>query len=573
MKFKNVLSKAISIVAVVFVIVSCDNDFDSVGNEVLGGVNFEKDVYTCSPVAHSRKFERVQTSNMPGNLIGVYNDPFYGQSIYSVLSQVALERYNPDFGENATLTSVVLNLPYHSTETSTSSDEVKTYSLDSVYGSTPIKLSIYKSNYFLRDFDPESGSGERQLYYSNLISQVDENEIITGDSPLYTISDFVPSSVSVEPVVPRNDSKVDDKEVDSLQLTPRLRIPLPIDVFKTNILDMQGKPELDNANSFRNFFRGIYFKTELADGANDGNMFFFDMSQADITLRYTYDKEVIEDNVTTTVNTNGEFKINFSNNIINTIEQDPSTGTVEAGELDANNEGLIDADKNLYIRGGNGFVGTLDFFNNYVEVDSNGDYVLDENENPVIIENPSEEEKKKTELDFLKDANWLVNDAIITLFIDDSKVLGGDTEPERIYIYNLETGSILIDYALDSTRNENEKDVINSMIIHLGRISRDSNKKGEFYQIRITKHIIDVLNGDQDNVKLGISVSSNVNNSTIANGIVLEKDENDVVSENDEVIPFSSIISHEGTVFYGYGSEVPDSKRLKLDIFYTKSKN
>ena len=44
-------------------------------------------------------------------------------------------------------------------------------------------------------------------------------------------------------------------------------------------------------------------------------------------------------------------------------------------------------------------------------------------------------------------------------------------------------------------------------------------------------------------------------------------------STEDEIIPFSSIISHEGTVLYGNGSNVPEDKRLRLEIFYTEPIN
>ncbi|MFC5049003.1 hypothetical protein [Aquimarina hainanensis] len=36
-----------------------------------------------------------------------------------------------------------------------------------------------------------------------------------------------------------------------------------------------------------------------------------------------------------------------------------------------------------------------------------------------------------------------------------------------------------------------------------------------------------------------------------------------------DIVPSSSLISHEGTVLYGYGENVPDDKQLKLEIFYT----
>jgi len=38
----------------------------------------------------------------------------------------------------------------------------------------------------------------------------------------------------------------------------------------------------------------------------------------------------------------------------------------------------------------------------------------------------------------------------------------------------------------------------------------------------------------------------------------------------DEFIPYTSILSHEGTILYGNKTSVPEDVRLKLEIFYTE---
>ncbi len=571
MKFEKVLIKTIAIVAVVFAVVSCDTNIDSVGSEIIGDVNFERDLYGAIPQAHSKKFKRVQTNGLPGNSLGVYNDPFYGQSVYSVLSQVVPENFSPDLGTNPVLDSVVLNLPYFSEVKTTTDAEtnetINTYELDSVYGSSPIDITVYKSDYFLRDVDPSSTSGERQIYYSDDFSTFNDKAKAVE---LAKVFDFVPSNEELSLLIP--DGEDEGTSEDVVKQNPRLRIVFPEDaknLFGDLIIDNAKSPELSNINNFVNFFRGVYLVAEPVNGP--GNLVYFNISAADITLYYTTEREddsggggnsrsskVIKKDL---VKRHEELKLNFSNNVVNFIENTNTPDITVA--TDGENKGTVDADKNLYLKGGDGFIGVLDFFSKYVRVDDNGEYVVDENQNPIILENPTEDEKKKTELDFLRSRDWLINDASITLYIDQSTLgSGGDTEPERIYIYNLETGQVLADYDLDITENDGVP--VKSVINHLERITRGSDGNGEFYKIRMTKHILDVLNGDIDNVKFGLSVSQNVNIKTLGNGIVADK---------DEIIPFSSVVSHEGTVLYGYGSQVPESKRLKLDIFYTKSKN
>ncbi len=50
-----------------------------------------------------------------------------------------------------------------------------TYELDSIYGGNPIKLEVFESKYYLRDFDASTGLEEVQRYYSNQKQLFDNN--------------------------------------------------------------------------------------------------------------------------------------------------------------------------------------------------------------------------------------------------------------------------------------------------------------------------------------------------------------------------------------------------------------
>ena len=86
----------------------------------------------------------------------------------------------PDFGENPVLDSVVLTIPYFSTNLGANDEGEVQYELDSVFNpNVPIKLSIFENNFFLRDFDPNSSFDDPQNYFSNRFT---------------SISDFIPQS-------------------------------------------------------------------------------------------------------------------------------------------------------------------------------------------------------------------------------------------------------------------------------------------------------------------------------------------------------------------------------------------
>ena len=88
------------------------------------------------------------------NLLGYYYDPLFGDSKVHFVGQLTPQTLAPDFGDNTELDSVILTIPYSST--ASTSEDTTTYELDSLYGSSPIKLSVFKNNYFLRDFDPNA---------------------------------------------------------------------------------------------------------------------------------------------------------------------------------------------------------------------------------------------------------------------------------------------------------------------------------------------------------------------------------------------------------------------------------
>ncbi|WP_298547347.1 DUF4270 domain-containing protein [uncultured Aquimarina sp.] len=578
MNLKNVLIKITAIVAVVFTAVSCDDDFNSVGSEVIGDVNFEDDEYSAVPIAYSKRFEKVQTSGLPNNLLGVYNDPVYGPSVYSMVSEVLPSQFNPSFGRDAILDSVVLNLPYFSTITETNTEDgvvTNTFELDSVYGSNNIKLSIYHSNYFLRDFDVDEGAEEIQVYYSDDITENFgpslENRL------LFTEQNFRPSANEIRLLTETEDDATDDTDADGTEFStfiPALRLVLAsedaaaaatvlnpdntrvgnqelINYFTSLFLDKEGSIELSNPNNFRNYFRGLYFKAESI--TDDGSLVFFDISDANLTLHYSFETDNVDEededgdgNITEFLRGEGSFILNFSNNIVNSIDFNFANATLNDGtsfENALDNQDEVNGEANLFLKGGEGSYAVLDFFNGMVT---------------------NEDGELENELDFLKRQNWLVNEASMKIYINQDEMVSGDTEPERIYIFNSENGAVLVDFLADPTSNQTSP--ILSVTNHLGRISRDSDENGEFYKIRLTRHLINILNEDIDNVKLGLSVSQNVNVVENAEGFTPNNTE-------DEVIPFSSVISHEGTILYGNGANVPEEKRLKLDIFYTRSKN
>ncbi len=492
-------------------VTSCQEDFNAVGSDIIGDPNFQFDLYDeASVAAYSRRASPVQTNNLPVYHLGSYNDPVFGTTNASVLAQVTMDETNPSFGENPEIESVYLNIPYFSTSEGTGDD--LSYELDSIFGDNPIKISIYESNYFLRDLDPNTGFEEPQKYYSN-------------QGPLF--QSFLGELLKeVNPFKPSADPHVVN---DSVTLAPGMRVELPTAFFEEKILNQEGNDVLLNNTNFKDHFRGIYFIAESLTG--EGNSFLFDIADANIEINYTKD----DDDPAVTEREESTYKLSFNGVTVNTFDNNiPPSIEESLNNPDTSGE------ENIYLKGGSGTFSVIELFGEDLDGNGVGD-----------------------ELDDLRDKKWLINEANIELHVNKNLVSGGNSEPERIFLYDLNNNRILVDYQLDNLTTPN--DPLNYKTSHSERLKRDANGNGESYKIRITNHISNLINNDSTNVKLGLVVTQNIN-------VITSQSLQNTVAPGVEEVPTGSVISPEGTVLYGRNPENPE-KSIKLNIYYTEIEN
>jgi len=544
MKMKYILPRIGAILLIIIALASCEEDFSNINTDIIDQ-NFNTELDSSRTViAYSKKVNAVQSNRLPVYQLGVYNDPVYGKTTAHLLTQVTLGvgDTNPDFGDCTVLDSVVLYIPFFSE--ATVDGEETTYELDSVYGNDPMNISIYESNLFLRNLDPESGFEELQNYYSNQ-GPLFKDHIINGgvNSLNYTIEDFTPSD---QPhTILETETNEQGEEVETLrQLPPGIRIKLPIPFFQEKIIDNEGSLALLNNNNFREFFRGLFFEVETAK--NDGNLFLFDILDTDndplnnarINLYYTFsslnvgescgDEDVKE--------FQGDLELLFNAISVNVFDENIP---LQINDI-LTNANTTEGEENLYVRGGEGVLTIIELFGE--DLDGNG--VADE-------------------LDDLRDKGWLINEANLIFYVDQDEIDGGSAEPERLIIFDAKNGRRLIDFNLDLTSN---LEPVNAFTEHLGRLERGSDGNGDFYKIKITTHLSDIINRDSLNVPLGLMVSQNV---TVASFQELEDSLVPKQGISIKEIPASSVVAHQGTVLFGNRTG-NTNKRLKLQIFYTE---
>ena len=545
--------KLLSVIVILF-FYSCDKDFASIDSDVINSenaINFSTSSIEYPLVASNLRVNPVKSNNLPSFILGYNNDPIFGESNASFLGQIIPTEFSPSFGDNVVLDSVVLTIPYFSRAVDTNEDGESTYEIDSVYGNSPTKLYVYKSNFYLRDFNPTGDFSDSQDYYSNgslsnseFINQADiEAELLFESSILADGSDdFIPSSERID--LTQLDSLGESFVSSSLAPAIRLKLNNPNDNFwESLIFENENNAVLINPNTFKEFFRGLYIK---AEGINsEGAMMMLNLASSNTKLTIHYTSETSTDNdtdsggtTTETIESQNEYVFNFTDNLINIYDNNFN--------IDVSNPNTIDGDEKLYLKGGEGYMSTIDLFS--------GNF---ENENGEIVD-AFDHFKSSFYNDEDDIANKLINEAYIEFYVDQSQNI--ESEPDRVYLYNFEQNTALIDYFLDQSVSET---TINAKINHLEPLTRDGDSisgDGIKYKIRITEHLNNLIVRDSTNAKLALVVTSNV--GSIQNFSILNS------GEETRDYPSGAILSHKGTVLHGSQSDDMD-KRPRIKIYYT----
>ena len=530
-----------------FIFQSCDKELTSFDSDVINSENaidFLTGEVDYSILSKSEIINPVQSNNLPSFLIGKYNHPQFGNSYANFVGQMVPADYNHDFGDNVELDSVILSIPYFSRAIDTDENLDVTYEIDSVYGNNPIKISIYKNNFFLRTFDPFQSFDSSQNYFTNgSLSNNEQIDISQLEGQLlFEKNDFVPNANQI------NLTAVDTsgETYISQKLAPALRFKLnnPNNNFwETLFFNNEGLPNLSNEPDFKEFFRGLYIKTEGLNSSGSMMLLNLASSNAKLTIHYTSDNEVVNNDTGSTddnLTNQHEYVLNFSGNLVNIFQNE--------NLIDVNGTNTVDGNENIYLRGGEGIITTLDLFSGSL-INDNGEEISEfDHFKDFFYDNISDSPKR------------LINEAYIEFYVNQNFM--NSDEPERIFIYNYEQNTALIDYFLDQSVSST---TINAKINHLVPLIKDSlnDNRGIKYKIRITEHLNNLVLRDSSNSKLGLGVMSNI--SSVQNFTILGDED----SNSNNSLAAGIILSPKGTILHGNLSPEIE-KRPRIKIYYTE---
>jgi hypothetical protein len=573
MKKNKFALQTISFGLILLSFIACDSDFATLESDVINNdiaTNFDIFPETYDVIAYTKTLKPVQTNNLALSTLGIYDD-LYGRTKSSFVTQLTPSDYDPSFGDEVVIDSVVVTIPYFSTATGIDDDGKITYEVDSIISKgenfSKIELRIFENNYFIRDFDPSAEFNESQAYYSNrsasssemisttalegeeltFIDNTDSDgdvfgNIITLSEEGYILTDGVDPESGEETTVLSTE-------------TPGIRVKLDPTYWQNKIIDKEGDAVLSNPNNFTDYFRGLYFKAEPVN--DDGSFLILDTSTlngANVTIHYskltasTTDDEDEKDQ-STFVFTFGSNKINFFDNAFTFPLND---GVPESG------------DSRIYLKGGEGAIAGVKLFD--------GDDLRDGDDNTFDDWKEFFVETDEDDGTFIR-SKRLVNEANLVFYVDSDQLdlLNEDpeNEPNRLYLYDLTNKAPLIDYYLDVTNSASPEFSKTGHLGALQRVDDEADGRGIKYKLKITEHINNLLLRDSTNVELGLAATLNVNIEDPS----FSSSQNKIQSSDDldDTVPLGSVLTPRGTILYGNATEPEnESKRVYLEIYYTE---
>ncbi|PQJ81011.1 hypothetical protein BTO18_13060 [Polaribacter porphyrae] len=461
-------------------VLSCEEDFTNIGSEVISNTKFDTNSISVDILVENSPLEKVQSDNISRALgqylLGVYNPSEYEKLEASIVSQLAittgLKVIDESFGSDTTVVTkidtVFIKIPYQvSLENSTDTE----FKIDSVFGDATkaFNLNIFRSNTFINNFNP-SDPTKINSFFSNHVFQKDGNALNSSQN-----FQFIPNRNDTILEIKRRlfDDRIATK--DTLKITinnsnisvPFARIPLNEEKIKELFLDKYESSEFSSQASFNNYFRGLILEAT----GNQGSLISFNFNNSLTTLNPSleiyYTNTVLKSGsiVLDTIYKNDSFPL--SGFRVNTFNMDDKT---------------YPTDDQIIVQGTAGSEAKINLFG--ADLNANG------------IADKIEEIRTK---------NWLINDATLTLYINDTK----DTThvPERLYLYKSYQEN-------QKTINSQIKDAVSEASSGgIGGLLERNNGKVEKYTFNITDYISDLLNSNSNfspDLKLKVFNSTDV---------------------------------------------------------------
>lgn len=463
------LVKSIKIIVmfsvILFGIIACEKDFENIGVGLVDNDLFKTSSIDFEVVANTKNVEASRVDRLPVRNLGILKDDAtnnFGTLKASLITQLGVPTTYTDFAKNAVIDTVILDIPYYATKIN-NSNKKNEYRLDSVFGNQDIKykLKVSRLQTYLNTLDPNDPTKSKK-YYSDEVLDV-TNDVFFYDNFKPNKNDtvlFVKRHFFREAKKKESDPFVVD--IDTLateKKNPSLKLPLNENLVKEIFLNADAS-NYSSSSRFTNYFRGIYINVEEI-GTNGGSMMTLDTKKASIKIYYTYENgetknEVKDDkdynfdgdklDETVPVKVKATASLSFSGLSTSVYNRNYLGSSV----LNSVNSNTTYGQSEVFIQGSAGSNVEIDLFKGFTK-DSFGKY---------------------------REKNWLINGAVLDLYIKDSTNAG---VPSKLYLFKADNTIIKDVFSEAGTTGIS------------GGLRRDKNGKPEKYTFYLTDYISDIL--------------------------------------------------------------------------------
>lgn len=591
---------ALAGILLVVAFVSCEEEFTTIGEGVIGGDPFLTDKAVYDVTALNKKIEAVQTNQLPVYQLGVFNDPVYGKTEARITSQLQLSANNPTFGafsqqaedngagtaipENETVTEVFLYIPYFNNQTDTDQDGV----VDSLEDGDDITDPTNDT-----DGDGIPNNTENANNTDPNDTDTDNDGILDGDDDS-TLGDrfaerFRLDSIYGDDLTAAFNLKVERSTFFLRDLDPNTNFQESQEYFSTQqfspafVDEVLYDSTIDDDGPIFISDEEILTEVEVDDPDTDANEIGTISRKRDPGIRVPLDAAFFQQNI---LNKEGASELLSASNFKEFMRGIHLSVTPSTEELllllDITNADIeimyehdvVDSDVkaektftiNLVTGGGGNPI-----FGNAVNTFINDEYPADIlNRFDATVENAPRIHLKggagsyaeiqlfnEGDIAEIKANNWIINEANLVFHVDREGVTGS-VEPPRLYLFNAETNAPLYNIQTENSTSDTPLGIY----LNYDGILDDSDTNNLKYTVRITEYINNLVIRNSTNVKLGLSVSPDIR-IVGANNVMLSGD-----LEKD--IPAAPVLTPLSTVLHGNSSE-NEAKKLKLEIFYTQT--
>ncbi len=445
-------------------IISCEKDFTNIGSSVIDNTKFETGEILLDVEITPINIESVRTDNIALSLseywLGVYKNNNYKTIEASFVSQLGFLKNlrtkdvksatkNGELDSVYVLDKVILKLPYKATKVKKARKGKPKFRLDSVLGNTNVTTSVkvYRNGTYLNALDP-SNPANKNRFQSN--DTYIESELLNED---YNFT-FKPSAVDTVFKITRNysDGRTFESEIKLKNKAPFLTIPLNISRMKELFWDKFKDSEFSSSEAFKDYFRGLIIKAEGSDGAMVPLSLLGSSVSANLEFHYTITRFEKKDGQATLVYKDtipGTYSFPLSGIRNSMYKMTPATTAAPAN--------------NFTIQGTAGTMAKVK--------------ILDD-----------------AKLQELRANNWLINDASLIFYINQTINTDKNILPQKLFIYqNKDNGSGKI-------RPTQLTDAYKESTLFGGGLGLNTDKNPEKYSFRITNYISDLLDGTTSDI-------------------------------------------------------------------------